>query len=177
MKTVKNMKRNLEKVEKFKSIETAELVYSELIRQDQEIISNINDLNTKIIGIIAFNGTLISLTGLIIVQILDLDVIHYSKLGPVISWIFVVVSTILAMHAYKEYEIGKLDAKFYKPYLDKSRQVLLEMLCVFFSKSFKLNCNIHIEKNKWFNWSLRLSLCGVIILFATFSYWIILWCL
>jgi len=147
---------------------TEGLIYSEIIRQDEMILRDINDINWKLFGLMLFNMFCAGFSLFLMV-----GTIFIGFVVPVFCFL---LALLVGMKGYKGMEIGKVDATvLFKHYWGEPKLKVLKELCAFFSESFEHNCNVHIQKNEYFRKSLKLWLLSTISLIATSIYFLI-WC-
>lgn len=105
--------------------ETIEVIYNETIRQYDLLVNSLDGLNNKSIGIIAFNGTLLSLSSLSIVQIIkettsNLQIFLFTI---AIFYILILISITFAAIAYRVVTIQTVNPHILHEeyYLDKRK--------------------------------------------------------
>lgn len=153
---------------------TIEVMHSESIRQYNLILGSHNGLNNKAIGIIAFNGTLLSLFSLSVVQFINsqhLNNLQFFLMSVSISYLFIIFSVISSIFAYRVLEFNSINVKtFYTNYYTESRQTVLDQLCSNISEDCEDIRKLLGRRGKFINYSLFFSIIGVIFICISLIY-------
>ncbi|MCZ3366668.1 MULTISPECIES: hypothetical protein [Methanobacterium] len=153
---------------------TIEVIYNESVRQYNLILNSHNGLNNKAIGIIAFNGTLLSLFSLSVVQFINSQ--HLNDLQIflsciTISYLFIIFSIICSIYAYHVIKFGSIDVKtLHTEYYIESRQTVLDQLCSNISNDSEKIRKLLDRRGKFINYSLFFSMIGVICICISLIY-------
>lgn len=147
------------------NLETIEVLYNESVRQYDLSMNSMDGLNNKSIGIIAFNGTLLSLSSLSIVEIIKTTNIHLNIFLQLIilSYIIIVISTILAAFAFRVVKIQTLNPQvIHSEYYTSKKKDLLDQLCANVADDVLKNKEHSEKKSKLINFSIFFAVIGVI---------------
>ena len=145
---------------------TIETIHNESIRQYNLVIGSIDGLNNKAIGIIAFNGTLLSLFSLSVLQFVNsqhLNNLQNFLIGVTISYLLILFSIFCSIYSYRVIRVNSIDAKkLHTNYYTESRKTVLDQLCSNISDDCEKNREIAETKSNFINYSLICLIIGVI---------------
>lgn len=154
--------------------ETIDAFYTEAVRQYDLGIQSLDGLNNKAIGIIAFNGTLLSLFSLSVVQFVKSSTninLQLFLIGVALSYFLIILSIIDAAYAFRVISISSISpGTLQREYYLHKRCEVLNQLCSNISEAVDENNGISKDKRRFINYSLVFSVFGVIFICATLVY-------
>lgn len=162
---------------------TIEIMYNESIRQYNLIMDSIDGLNTKAVGIIAFNGTLLSLFSLSVIQFFNshqvvqllnsqhLNILQIFLIFVTIAYSIIFISIIFSFYSYRVVEVSLINPKrLHIDYYLEPRKKVLDQLCSNISEDFENNKKIPEKQSKFINYSLKSSIIGVFFIIISLIY-------
>lgn len=154
--------------------EAIEAFYTEAVRQYDLVVKSLDGLNNKAIGVIAFNGTLLSLFSLSVVQFVKSSTnlnLQLFLIGVALSYFLIILSIIYAAYAFRVVTICSISpGTLQKEYYLHERCEVLNQLCSNISEAVDENNGISKDKRSLINSSLVFSVLGVIFICATLVY-------
>lgn len=153
--------------------ETIEAFYTEAVRQHDLVVKSLDGLNNKAIGVIAFNGTLLSLFSLSVVQFIKSSTANLQLflIGVAISYFLIILSIIFACYAFRVVSINSINPiTLHREYYLHERHEMLDQLCSNISDDVEKNRDISKEKSGFINIALAFSVLGVIFICGSLIY-------
>lgn len=153
--------------------EAIEAIHNETVRQYDLVVKSLDGLNNKAIGVIAFNGTLLSLFSLSVVQLLKDSTANLQLflIGVAISYFLIILSIGYAAYSFRVISINAVNAvALHKEYYLKSKKEILDQLCANISHDLESNRATSITKSNCINQSLLYSVSGVAIICISLIY-------
>lgn len=145
--------------------EAIEAIYSEIIRQYDLEMNSLDGLNNKSIGIIAFDGTLLSLFSLSVVQIIKFpnENLTFFLVAISISYFIILLSIAFAAYSFRVVSVNTVNAKnLHIDYYLHNKCDVLNQLCSNIADNLEKNKIISTKKKVFINHALLFAVLGVL---------------
>lgn len=145
--------------------EAIEAIYNEIIRQYDFEMNSFDGLDNKSIGIIAFDGTLLSLSSLSVVQLIKSPISNLTLfiVAISISYIIILLSIAFAAYSFRVVSVDTVNAKnLHTDYYLHKKCDILNQLCANIADNLEKNKDISAKKKDFINISLLFSILGVV---------------
>lgn len=153
--------------------ETINIIYNEISRQYDLVLAALDGLSNKAIGIIAFNGTLLSLSSLSVVQLVknSLLIQELFIVGIVISYALILISTLFSIIAYTVINVNSIHPKkLHSNYYLSEKLKVVDQLCSNIADDTEKNREKLNQKGKYINLSLIFAFLGMLLVSISLIY-------
>ena len=149
-----------------KDSESIEVMYNEIVRLYELEMDSFTSLKDKTYGIIIFNGTIITLITLALVELIGVQVTYKISFNLDIllfPYIFLILSLLLAIHSYRIADLAAIGPQaFHNEFYCEPKYKLLDQLASNIADDTEKNKDISKKRSCSIKYALYLLAAGVI---------------